>query len=361
MLRKLLILFFYIPYFCIAQQQIAKTMFYNGDSREYIVYIPSGCTSSFDCPLLFSFHGGNGYASDFIQINDMRPIADTANFIAVYPQGAFDYGAVDDSSDASTSWIHKAPTNHDDIFFIEAIIDSLSAQYSIDINRIYACGYSEGAIFSYELGCRLNSKIAAFAAVSGSMLSDYYRTDIYGWNACSPTHPTAMMLIPGTNDENPHSNYNGFSYLDLPLYFSVNEITAFWSNHNNTDLVVNTTIIDDSSPNDGSTVESKIWSNGDRCTSIQELKVIGGDHDWPGTFGNMDINASAEVWSFLSKYNIDGLIACDLSNISNYNIQNSKILINVIDVIGRKTLSNKNHLLFYIYDDGTVEKRIILD
>ena len=33
----------------------------------------------------------------------------------------------------------------------------------------------------YELGCRLNNKIAAFAAVSGSMLEDYYRNDIYGW------------------------------------------------------------------------------------------------------------------------------------------------------------------------------------
>ena len=39
----------------------------------------------------------------------------------------------------------------------------------------------EGAILSYELGCRLNNKIAAFAAVSGSMLDNYYRDDIYGW------------------------------------------------------------------------------------------------------------------------------------------------------------------------------------
>ena len=94
----------------------------------------------------------------------MRPIADTANFIAVYPQGAID------PDGGTTSWIHKAPTDHDDIFFVEAIIDALSLDYSIDQSRIYACGYSEGAILSYELGCRLNNKIAAFAAVSGSML-----------------------------------------------------------------------------------------------------------------------------------------------------------------------------------------------
>ena len=115
-----------IPSFIFAQQQITKTMIYNGDSREYIVYVPEGCNNNITCPLLFSFHGGSGYANDFIQANDMRPIADTANFIAVYPQGAYDYDALEegqDSSEASTSWIHKAPTDHDDIYFVEAIID----------------------------------------------------------------------------------------------------------------------------------------------------------------------------------------------------------------------------------------------
>ena len=39
---------------------------------------------------MFNFHGGDGYANDFMYTNDMRPIADTAGFIAVYPQGAID-------------------------------------------------------------------------------------------------------------------------------------------------------------------------------------------------------------------------------------------------------------------------------
>ena len=120
---------------------------------------------------MFNFHGGAGYASDFMYTNDMRPIADTADFIAVYPQGAIN--SIEDGGSGTTSWIHKAPTDHDDIYFVEAIIDAMSLEYSIDQNRIYACGYSEGAILSYELGCRLNSKIAAFAAVSGSMLDNY--------------------------------------------------------------------------------------------------------------------------------------------------------------------------------------------
>ena len=36
-----------------------------------------------------------------------------------------------------------------------------------------------------------------------------------------------------------------------------------------------------------------------------------GGHDFPGAFGNMDIFADEEIWNFVSKHNIDGLIDCE--------------------------------------------------
>ena len=325
-------------------------MIFDGQEREYIVYIPSSYDASSEFPLLFSFHGGAGYAEDFIYTNDMRPIADTANFIAIYPQGAID------PDGGTTSWIHKAPTDHDDIFFIEAIIDALSLEYTIDQSRIYAYGYSEGAIISYELGCRLNNKIAAFAAVSGSMLEDYYRNDISGWGPCAPIHPTGMMLIPGTVDQNPHSTYEGLSYGDMPLYMSVDDITNYWSNYNNTDFNPIVTNIEDSAPNDGSIVERKRWLNGDNCTSVQELKVIGGDHDWPGSFGNMDINATQEIWNFVSNYNLNGLIDCNQTSIDKQAINTKENIIKTIDLMGRDILYQEGFII-NIYDNGSTEKK----
>ena len=41
-------------------------------------------------------------------------------------------------------------------------------------------------------------------------------------------------------------------------------------------------------------------------------------------------------------------------------INNSKSLIKIVDVLGRENKKNKESLLFYIYDDGTVEKRVIV-
>ena len=42
-------------------------------------------------------------------------------------------------------------------------------------------------------------------------------------------------------------------------------------------------------------------------------------------------------------------------------VNTNKKLIKTIDILGRETKANKNQPLFYIYDDGTVEKRIIIE
>ena len=45
----------------------------------------------------------------------------------------------------------------------------------------------------------------------------------------------------------------------------------------------------------------------------------------------------------------------EASNIS------SRKLIKIVDLLGRETKEKKNGPLFYIYDDGTVEKKIVLE
>ena len=42
-------------------------------------------------------------------------------------------------------------------------------------------------------------------------------------------------------------------------------------------------------------------------------------------------------------------------------VNTNKKLIKIIDILGIETKVNKNQPLFYIYDDGTVEKKLILE
>ena len=345
-MKKILVLFCFIPMLNFGQNFTTENIIYDGHNREYIVYIPQISVGISNLPVLFALHDGSGYADDFMNNEaDFRPIADTAGFILVYPQ------ALEDPNDGgSTNWLHKEPTDHKDIFFIETLIDTIYSNYNVDLNRIYACGYSLGGMFSYELACQLNHKITAISSVAGAAF-------LGAFSFCDIFHPTAVLSINGTDDGiHPYNDQNGW-------YFSVAAIDSFWSTSNNTDISPIITQIPDIDNSDGSTVERYSWINGDGCVSVEELKITGGGHDWPSPlsfWGNQDINATAEVWNFVSKYDMNGLIGCNSTNHFNINVLNSKILVRIVDVLGRDAMQNIGKTLFYIYNDGTVEKKIVI-
>ena len=60
-------------------------------------------------------------------------------------------------------------TSRDDNNFSEAIVDELSAAYCVDQTRLYAIGYSLGAMFTYEIACQINHRFAAVASFAGTM------------------------------------------------------------------------------------------------------------------------------------------------------------------------------------------------
>ena len=147
---------------------------------------------------------------------------------------------------------------------------------------------SMGGFFSFSLACRLSDRIAAIASVTGSM----YQPAI---NNCSPVKPMPILQIHGTED-------------GTVQYSSVTGLLDFWTSHNNTDTLPIISNIPDSDTGDGSTVERFEYLNGDSDVEVQHLKITGGGHEWPGFQGNMDINASEEVWNFVKVFDLNGKI-----------------------------------------------------
>lgn len=65
---------------------INKTMVYGGSTRKYVIYVPTiYVTQNIKVPLLVGLHGNGDNAANFSQIC-MSAIADTANYITVYPE-----------------------------------------------------------------------------------------------------------------------------------------------------------------------------------------------------------------------------------------------------------------------------------
>ncbi|MBK43134.1 MAG: hypothetical protein CMC83_04590 [Flavobacteriaceae bacterium] len=297
MKRFLFIIFALQINLCLSQTFFNQNLLYDNIEREYVIYIPSSYDGLTPVPLIFSFHGGGGNIQENILINDLSELAESENFIAVYPQAL-----PDPNDDGGNLWIHKEPTDVDDVFFIEALIDSIAENYQIDESRIYACGYSHGGGFALSLACRLNEKIAAIGVVARTTLTSIH-------NICNPVHPTGIITILGTDD--PISLYEGLTAFGVEYWISAQEMHSFWANYNNCELAASVLDVPDIDPFDGSIVERHSWSTSDGCKYVEELKVIGGGHDWPGSFGNMDINATQEIWNFVSNYSINGNSTCN--------------------------------------------------
>lgn len=292
-----------IPTLGLAQQIINGSIMHDGGERSYILYVPANYTGDEPVPLLFDFHGFTSTADYQMARSNFPPIADTAGFILVTPQGTTWFGQ---SHWNVGGWIIGSST--DDVDFTDHLLDSLSSNYNIDPSRVYATGFSNGGFMSFLLACQLSDRIAAIASVSGSMTPENY-------DACASERALPILQIHGTADGT--IPYDGIGYSK-----PVAEVIDYWVVNDNTVDTAIVTSLPDIDPGDGSTVEHHLYDAGDNGVTVEHFKVLGGDHHWPGAEGNMDIGASDEIWRFLSRYDIDGLIVtscCEIRGDINHN------------------------------------------
>jgi len=255
--------------------KMTKQLVVNNTNREYIIYVPENFTGTSSLPLLLSFHGLSSNMNFNYDYTNFGELAERENFIVVHPNGI------------DNRWTVSA-TNNPDIDFIEALLDQLENDYNIASNRIYSTGMSNGGNFSFTLACGLNDRIAAIASVTGLMLQ-------MAIGDCIPSRPLAVLHIHGTEDL-------------IANYAFVQGGLDFWTDHNNTNDFPIISDIPNIDSGDGSTVKRFEYLNGNSNVEVQHLKITGGGHEWPGFSGNMDINASDEVWNFVKNFDLSGKI-----------------------------------------------------
>ena len=280
-----------------AQQTINASITHDGIERDYILYVPEIYDGSTAVPLVLNFHGFGSSASQQMFYGDFRDIADTEGFLLVQPEGTTFIG--------NQFWNVGFPglsSTIDDVGFTEALIDELATLYTIDLDRVYATGMSNGGFMSFLLACQLSEKIAAVASVTGSMTQDTF-------DDCNAQLPTPVLQIHGTEDDVVLYNENNLS-LPIP------DVISYWVDHNNCETTPTTTTLPDLDVSDGSTIEYSVYEDGDNGITTEHMKVIGGGHTWPGSVlnsagTNQDIDASMEIWLFFSRYDINGLLSTD--------------------------------------------------
>jgi polyhydroxybutyrate depolymerase len=276
-----------------AQTTVSGSFVHGGITRTYSFYVPVSYTPGNPVPMVIGLHGLSSSGADFAENRDFRPIADTANFIMVHPDGSSMFGV--------KFWNYEniLGSTVDDVGFLEALIDTISASYSINSSRIYCTGMSNGSFMAYLLACQSN-RFAAIGTVTGSMSVDMY-------DECVPAQPIPVLHIHGTDDStNP---YEGTSTMK-----GIDETILFWVDQNNCNPVPAVSSIPDINTSDNATATRYVYSGGINGHTVELFKIIGGGHSWPGwpvsgSSGNtcMDFDATKEIWRFFSQYELNTL------------------------------------------------------
>lgn len=175
------------------------TLSVQGVTRHFRLHVPASLKKDQASALLIALHGGGGNMDLQAEEKYYHLISksDSSGFIVAFPNGYSRFGGKLATWNAGKCCGKGRDTNSDDVGFIRALIEKLSADYRIDQKKIFITGMSNGAMMSYRLACELSGMITGIAAVAG--------TD--NTIDCKPTRPLSVLHIHAKNDD--HVLFNG--------------------------------------------------------------------------------------------------------------------------------------------------------
>jgi polyhydroxybutyrate depolymerase len=275
----------------------------DGVRRQYLIQVPSGYSPGHKVPLLLGLHGGTGNARQFENDSGFNRVAEKEGFIVVYPDGLgkFKYtlhvwnsGYIQAAGRAGT----------DDVTFIKDLVDYLKSQYSIDDQRVYITGHSNGGMMTDRMASEYPEIFAAAAPVSSAIGGKATPASPL-YTIPQPAQPVSMVRVHGYLDQNVLYD-GGFSRggFGLRARYDISEkvSTAFWVKNNGCQTIPET------ENSAGGLISLEKYSGGRNKSEVVLVTFKNADHSWD----NLNRTVPAEhfhgsslaemIWNLLKGY-----------------------------------------------------------
>lgn len=165
----------------------------NGVDRYWAVYTPASYDGAAEMPMVLFVHGhAHGIAGFFVNAGTWRQ-AEKYGFVLVYALG--DPCSGHKNVDCYT-WVSN-PTNDNfpyEIEYFTTVLDSVTADYSIDTTRIYCTSHSAGSGMANRLAEVMPERFAGFAPV-GAPGALYRTMEAYAEAADEPTGIASAYIV----------------------------------------------------------------------------------------------------------------------------------------------------------------------
>jgi polyhydroxybutyrate depolymerase len=259
--------------------------------------------------VVLSFHGGGGNAAIQQSATGMDALADQQGFIVVYPNGTGPLEGRLLTWNAGACCGYAMKKGVDDVGFSLALLEDLAAKTPIDPSRIYATGFSNGAMLAHRLGAEAADRIAAIAPVAGALMLE----------SISPARPLPLMHIHSVDD--PRALYQGGLGPPFPLtnyrvlHPPVEERLALWLEANGCPAVPRIEAElrgGPGTPDAGHSATKLVYGPCHLGAEVVLWKLSGPGHVWPGgaSMGQEAvvgppttiIDANREIWAFFQRF-----------------------------------------------------------
>lgn len=262
-------------------------MDHDGTKRCYLVHVPESYNENNEVSLIIALHGGLGSAKNIEEQSGLASFSEEKGFIACFPN------ALNKTWNAGGCCGKAVKKNIDDVGFISKLIDELLMRYTINPNKVYVTGMSNGGFMAYRLACELSHKIAAIAPVAGSM----------NVSSCVPVEPVSVLHFHSYEDSNvPYGGGIGDGVSDHynPPIDSVLQAWAIKNGCNdNANLIY-----------DGDDYDHFVWGSCTDSTSVELFITHDGGHSWPmgekplkrSDQPSQFIDANALMWDFFQQH-----------------------------------------------------------
>jgi polyhydroxybutyrate depolymerase len=272
---------------------------FDGINRTYRIHVPVSYDVTKAYPLLFVFHGLGGDGGEMERGTKFNDVSDSKGFMVVYPDGY-------NSSWSDGSGVTPAGrAGIDDVGFVSALIVNLAKELRIDLNRVYATGFSNGGLFAQRLACELSDKVVAVASVAGTMAQKLSQD-------CRPSRPVPVMHVHGTEDsivpweggEVRGVGISGWGVLSVPV------MVKKWVDINGCSTSAKTEYVQDN----GKTGRAEFFGGCRTNTEVVSYTLNGGGHEWPGMMKDITssplssaktgryVYAEEVIWGFFEKH-----------------------------------------------------------
>lgn len=261
--------------------QVKCTMKFQGQEREYFIYIPEKLGK--EKALVLMLHGHGGHAENYC-----ASILETANkygFAVCFPQGLIE-PAPKSKPAWNVGYPFQAGWKVDDCKFILALSDKLAKDYGLNRNNFFFSGMSNGGEMCYLMAHRYPDAFAAIASLAGLCMEWIYRE-------MTPSQAVPFMEIHGTADktskwEGDPENKDGWGkYVSVPA-----AVGRMVSTNCCTHEVCDTLAVI------RNLVVRHHYCGGTDGKDVYLYEIQGGTH----SKGEKDIDLGEEMWAFFKKY-----------------------------------------------------------